>query len=487
MVNDSNRFDTPLPKIGIRPTVDGRLGGARESIEGQTLQQARAVADLITRELRHPSGHSVECVIPDFCIGGRAETARAATLFEQAGVRAILTVSPSWCYGSETMELDNRLPQAYWGFNGPERPGAVYLAAVLAGHNQKGLPAFGIYGRDVRRPDDLSIPSDVREKILCFVRAALAVATMRGKGYLALGGVSMGIAGSMVDADFFQQYLGMHVESVDMSEVLRRMQRTIYDPCEFEVALKWVRAKCIEGVDPNPPERHFTAAEREASWAAAVQMTLIVRDLMIGNPALAQAGFGEEALGHHALIAGFQGQRHWTDFMVNGDFMEAVLNSSFDWHGPRQPFVVATENDSLNAVTMLFGHLLTATAQVFADVRTYWSPAAIKQATGWEPQGSVAGGVLHLINSGPAALDGTGAQSRAGQPALKPFWEINDAEIDQCLQATTWHPSQRMFFPGGGFSTRYRTRGGMPATMARLNLVKGIGPVLQLAEGVTAD
>ena len=394
-----NRLVGTLPKVGIRPAIDGRRKGVRESLENQTMGMAKTVAKLISENLRHPCGEPVECVISDTCIGGVAEAARAAEKFARQGVAVSLTVTPCWCYGSETMDMDPLMPKAVWGFNGTERPGAVYLAAVLAGHTQKGLPAFGIYGRDVQDQGDESVPDDVRQKILRFVRAGLAAATLRGKSYLSLGNISMGIAGSLLNHDFFEQYLGMRVETVDMVEFVRRIERKIFDENEFRCAMAWVKEHCKEGKDYNTPENRLSAAETERVWQWSVQMAMIARDLMIGNPRLAELGFGEEALGHNALAAGFQGQRQWTDHLPNGDFMEAILNSSFDWNGIRQPLILATENDSLNGVAMLFGHLLTGTAQVFADVRTYWSPASVKRVTGFDLTGPAAGGLIHLINS----------------------------------------------------------------------------------------
>ncbi|TWT35379.1 L-fucose isomerase [Posidoniimonas corsicana] len=475
------------PRIGIRPTIDGRLGGVRESLEEQTLSQARAVADLISSSLRLPDGSAAECIVHDTCIGGVAEAAAAEEHFLRQGVDVSITVTPCWCYGSETMDMNPTRPKAVWGFNGAERPGAVYLAAVLAGHAQKGLPAFGIYGRDVQDATDSTIPADVSGKILRFARAGLAAAQMRGKSYLSIGGTSMGIAGSVVDSAFFEKGLGMRVEAVDMTEIVRRQRDGIFDGGECEKAIRWVREHCREGFDANPEAKRRTRNQLDSEWEASVQMAIIARDLMIGNPLLAAAGYGEEAHGHNAIAAGFQGQRQWTDAYPNGDFMEAMLNTSFDWNGRRRPFIMATENDALNAVTMLFGHLLTNTAQVFADLRTYWSPEAVERTTGHRLQGDGAGGLLHLINSGPAALDGAGMQEVDGSPAIKPWWEVTDEEVEACLSATTWHPSITEYFPGGGWSTRYCTRGGMPSTIARINLVDGLGPVLQLAEGVTVD
>ena len=488
-----NRLVGDMPKIGIRPTIDGRRRGVRESLEDQTMALAQAVAEFLTENLRHANGLPVECVIADggcgasACIGWVVEAARTAEKFVKEGVGVSLTVTPCWCYGAETMDMNPHIPKAVWGFNGTERPGAVYLAAVLAGHNQKGLPAFSIYGRDVQDAGDTSIPPDVQERLLQFARAGLAVARMRGKSYLSMGGVSMGIAGSIVDHALFESYLGMRVETVDMTEFVRRIEEEIYDKEEFERALQWVRDNCKEGKDYNPPKMQRGRAQKDQDWAISVKMAMIARDLMVGNRRLADLGYGEEALGRNAIAAGFQGQRQWTDHFPNGDFMEAILNTSFDWNGIRHPFIVATENDALNGIGMLFGHLLTGTAQIFADVRTYWSPEAIKRVTGYELSSMAAAGILHLINSGPAALDGTGQQTIAGQPAIKPFWEITPEEVEKCLEATTWHAGIVEYFRGGGWSTSFLTRGGMPVTMSRLNLVQGLGPVLQIAEGHTAD
>jgi L-fucose isomerase len=487
MNSPRNRLIGDMPKIGIRPTIDGRRKGVRESLEEQTMGMARATADFLTKNLRHANGLPVECVIADTCIGGVAEAAQAAAKFSREGVGASITVTPCWCYGSETMDMDPYIPKAVWGFNGTERPGAVYLAAVLAGHSQKGLPAFSIYGRDVQDSGDSSIPEDVQEKLLSFARASLVVATLRGKSYLAMGGVSMGIAGSIVDQAFFENYLGMRVESVDMSEFTRRLEERIYDPEEFDRALSWVKENCREGEDYNPPENQRTREQKDEDWETSVKMALIARDLMVGNARLSDVGFGEEALGHNAIAGGFQGQRQWTDHYPNGDFMEAILNSSFDWDGIREPYILATENDALNGVSMLLGHLLTGTAQIFADVRTYWSPGSVKRVTGYELSGRAADGILHLINSGPAALDAIGQQEIEGQPAIKPFWEIAPEEVERCLEATTWHAGITEYFRGGGWSTRFKTRGGVPVTMSRINLIHGLGPALQIAEGYTID
>lgn len=479
------------PKIGIRPTIDGRQGGVRESLEDKTMNLAKAVADLISNNLHYPDGTPVECVIADGTIGRVAETAACAEKFEREGVGATITVTSCWCYGSETMDMNPHWPKAVWGFNGTERPGAVYLAAVLAGHAQKGLPAFGIYGHDVQDLNDNTIPADVAEKILRFARAAVAMALMRGKSYLSVGSVSMGIAGSIVDPDFFQEYLGMRCESVDSTEIIRRMTEGIYDHEEYARAMQWTEKHCKtnEGDDfKNREEKKKTREQKDADWEFVVKMTLIYRDLMKGNPRLLEMGYKEEAMGHNAIVAGFQGQRQWTDFYPNGDFTEALLNTSFDWNGIREAFVVATENDACNGVAMLFGHLLTGRAQMFSDVRTYWSPEAVKRVTGKELTGLAANGMIHLINSGATTLDATGAISDStGNPVMKQAWEMTDGDVDACLEATTWYPADRDYFRGGGFSSNFLTKGGMPVTMSRLNLVKGLGPVLQIAEGWTAD
>ena len=484
-----NRLQGNWPKIGIRPTIDGRMGGVRESLEVQTMNMAKSVVSLITRELKYPDGSPVECVIADSTIGRVAESAACAEKFRRENVGVTITVTPCWCYGSETMDMEQHTVKAVWGFNGTERPGAVYLAAVLAGHAQKGLPAFGIYGRDVQDLTDTTIPADVTEKLLRFSRAGLAVAIMRGKSYLSVGAVCMGIAGSIVNTDFFEDYLGMRCEGVDEVEIIRRMTEGIYDKEEYDKALAWAKTNCKEGVDNiNKPHLVKDRKGKDTDWEFVVKMTLIVRDLMNGNPKLKEMGFGEEALGHNAIAAGFQGQRQWTDFYPNGDFTEAIMNSSFDWNGIRAPYVLATENDALNGTAMLFGYLLTNTAQIFADVRTYWSPEAVERVSGKKLEGVAAGGMIHLINSGAATLDGSGQQNdKNGQPVMKPFWDITESEAKACLDATTWVPANREYFRGGGFSSKFLTRGGMPCTMVRLNLIKGLGPVLQIAEGWTVE
>ncbi len=504
----SNRLRTALPKVGIRPVVDGRYGGVRESLEGHVMALAKSTAKLIEKQ-RHACGEQIECVVADTCIGGLAESALCEEKFKKNNVGLSLTVTPCWCYGSETMDTDPLRPKAVWGFNGTERPGAVYLAAVLAAHSQKGLPAFGIYGSEVQDAGDKTIPKDVQEKIFRFVRAGISVATMKGTTYAAMGGTSMGIAGSIVDTGFFESYLGMKVMHIDMSEFRGRIEGGIYDEREFKKALKWVKANCKEGRDWNAAKKQRTRKQKDEDWETSVKMALIARDLMVGNPSLAEMGYKEQAQGHNALAGGFQGQRQWTDHYPNGDFMEAMLTSSFDWNGTRQPFAFATENDSLNAVSMLFGHLLTGTAQLFSDVRTYWSLDAIKRVTGVRgptskgrkghpADYSSADGLLHLINSGPSALDWTGESSPSprmdrvagrgpGGGAIKPWYDVTQNDAQRCLDATRWCPSMTEYFPGGGWSTDFTTKGNMPVTMCRLNLVAGLGPVLQIAEGWTVD
>ncbi|MDY6271283.1 MAG: L-fucose isomerase [Prevotella sp.] len=478
------------PKIGIRPVIDGRQGGVRESLEEKTMNLAKAVAELISTHLRNGDGSPVECVIADTTIGRVAESAACAEKFERLNVGATITVTSCWCYGAETMDMNPYYPKAVWGFNGTERPGAVYLAAVLAAYAQKGLPAFGIYGKDVQDVDDNSIPDDVKTKILRFAKAAQAVATMRGKSYLSMGGPCMGIAGSTIDPDFFQDYLGIRNEYIDLVEILRRVDQGIYDPEEFKKAMAWVEQYCKpnEGHDYNVPAKVKSREEKDRDWEFTVKNMLIIRDLMEGNPKLEEMGYKEESLGHNAILAGVQGQRQWTDYLPNFDFPEAMMCTSFDWNGAREARVLATENDSLNGVAMLFGHLLTNKGVMFSDVRTYWSKDAVKRVTGKEPQGLAAQGFLHLINSGATTLDATGAETDAdGKPVMKSHWELKDADIKVCLKATTWYPADRGYFRGGGFSSSFLTRGGMPMTMIRVNLVKGLGPVLQLAEGWTVD
>lgn len=479
------------PKIGIRPTIDGRQGGVRESLESKTMQLAQEVACLITSNLRNGDGSPVECVISDSTIGRVAESAACQEKFERENVGSSITVTSCWCYGSETMDMNPHYPKAVWGFNGTERPGAVYLAAVLAAHAQKGLPAFGIYGHDVQDVTDNSIPADVSEKILRFARAAQSVATMRGKSYLSMGNTCMGIAGSIVDADFFQEYLGMRNEYVDLVEILRRVELGIYDHDEYSRAMAWTGQYCKsrEGHDYNIEKgKAKSRAEKEADWEFTVKNMLVINDLMHGNGKLLEMGYKEEALGHNAIAAGIQGQRQWTDYKPNFDFPESLLCTSFDWNGIREANVLATENDSLNGVAMLFGHLLTNMGVMFSDIRTYWSPEAVRRVTGLSPSGAAAGGFIHLINSGATTLDATGAMSdSSGNPVMKSPWDMTPEDVSSCLGATTWYPADRDYFRGGGYSSNFLTRGGMPMTMMRVNMVKGLGPVLQLAEGSTVD
>ncbi|MEN8119298.1 MAG: L-fucose isomerase [Bacteroidota bacterium] len=483
-----NRLIGSLPKVGIRPVIDGRERGVRESLEEQTMAMAKAAAKLIEENLRFPSGEKVECVISDTTIGGVAEAAMSEEKFNKEGVAVSLTVTPAWCYGTEVMDSNPALPKAVWGFNGTERPGAVYLAAALAGYAQKGLPTFGIYGHEVQDAGDTDIHEDVKEKVLRFVKSALAVAQMKGKSYLSLGYSSMGIVGSMVDQDFFHDYLGMRTEFVDQTEFLRRIDEEIYDKDEYKKALEWTRNNCEEGKNYNNEQNKANQKRKDWEWETVIKMTLIMRDLMIGNPKLKEMGYGEESMGRNAIVAGFQGQRQWTDYMPNGDFSEAILNSSFDWNGVRQAYMVATENDSLNGVSMLFGHLLTNTAQIFSDVRTYWSPESVKRVTGKELEGKASNGIIHLINSGSTTLDATAEQrNEAGEPAMKPFWEISDDEAQKCLDSTKWPQAVKEYFRGGGYSSQFRTAGEMPVTMSRINIVKGVGPVLQIAEGWTVE
>lgn len=473
-------------KIGIRPIIDGRRGGIRESLEEMTMGMALSVQKLYAEKLRHADGSPVECVIADTTIGGVAEAAAATEKFAENNVGAVISVTPCWCYGAETIDMDPLMPKAIWGFNKTQRPGAVYLASALAGHNQKGLPAFGIYGNDVQELNDNLITPDVEEKLLRWGRAAVAVMEMKGKSYLSIGSVSMGIAGSTPSPDFFQEWLGMRSEFVDCSEIERRIELGIYDHDEFAKAMEWTEKWCRlnEGEDLNPNHLKFSREEKDRVWEYVVKMTLIFRDLMVGNPKLAQLGFEEEAMGHNAIAGGFQGQRQWTDFRPDGDFSEAILNTSFDWNGLREPFTFATENDTLNGVSMLLMHLLTNQAQLFSDVRTYWSPEAVKKATGKELTGLAANGIIHLINSGSSTLDATGQMTGSdGAPTMKPFWEMTQEDVQNCLKATVWHPAGREYMRGGGFSSKFLTRGDMPVTMCRVNLIKGQGPVLQIAEG----
>ncbi len=488
MTQPVNRLRGSLPKIGIRPCIDGRRKGVREGLEELTMSLARAAAKFLSENLRHSCGLPVECVIADTTIGGFKEAADCAEKFARENVGVSITVTPCWCYGSETMDMDPFTPKAIWGFNGTERPGAVYLAAVLAAHSQKGLPAFGIYGHDVQ---DIgmadTIPDDVKEKLLRFAKAALAVATMRGKAYLSMGGTAMGIAGSIVNPELFEKYLGMRCESIDMTEFVRRWDEGIYDPEEFARAEKWVKENIVIGWDKNPEDVKHDDARKEEVLKTCIKMVMIGRDLMVGNPKLAEMGFVEESCGHNAIAGGFQGQRQWTDHFPNGDFLESILNSSYDWNGIREPFVVATENDALNGVCMLLGKLLTNTASGFADVRTYWSPEAVERVTGWKPEGLAENGFIHLINSGAVTLDASGQCEIDGKPAMKHWWDITPEEAAKCVESTQYCYADLFYFRGGGYSSHLVSRGGMPVTMTRMNMIDGLGPVLQIAEGWTVE
>lgn len=483
-----------LSKIGIRPVIDGRQFGIRESLEEQTMNMAKAAAELITSKVRHASGEPLECVIADSTIGGIAESAACEEKFSRENVVATLTVTPCWCYVTTVIDENPNTIKAIWGFNGTERPGAVFLAAAMSAYAQIGMPCFSIYGHDVKDADDKAIPEDVEDKILRFARCAAAVGDIRNKSYVNIGAVAMGIAGSYCNEDFFRSYLGMHPEWVDMTEIIRREKLGIYDKDEYEKALAWIKANCKEGIDINPTDGMFyqrtvlSPEEKEENWQFIAKMTCIIMDIMKGNPKLAKMGWLEEAKGRNAILGGFQGQRNWTDFMPNADFTEAILNTTFDWNGKREPIPFATENDGLNGVTLLLLHEVTSRAAIFADVRTYWSPEAVERVTGWKPEGVAENGFIHLINSGAAALDGTGAcLNEKGENCMKNWWDMTDKDIDACLKATTWPCANLGYFRGGGFSSSYSTKGVMPCTFARVNLVKGLGPTIQVVEGYTVE
>ena len=472
------------PRIGIRPIIDGRQGGIREGLEEQTRKMAAMAKELIERNLFYTDGTPVEAVVFDGTIGGGAEAAKCAEYFSTQNVVGTLSVTPCWCYGSETIDLDPYTVKAVWGLNGTERPGAVYLAAAMAVHAQRGLPAFAIYGKDVQDKDEERIPEDVKEKILRFARAAVAVGSMRNKAYVGLGSVAMGIGGSFLDGNLMQKYFGIRAEWVDMTEITRRITLGIYDEKEYVKELEWIKKNCKEGRDVNENPR--SREDKDKQWEFIAKMTLVVKDIMLGNPKLNDIGRYEEARGRNAILGGFQGQRMWTDWLPNGDFTESILNTSFDWNGKKEPFVLATENDTLNGMSMLFTKLLNQTASVFADVRTYWSPEAVKRVTGWTPEGKAAGGFIHLINSGAAALDGTAmAKNANGEAVMKPWWQMTDKDISECLKATDWCQANLGYFRGGGFSSHFKTEAEMPVTMLRMNVIDGLGPVLQIAEGYT--
>ncbi len=478
-------------KIGIRPTIDGRWGGVRESLEEQTMNMARAAKALIEANIRYQDGTPAQCVISDCTIGSGAESAKCAEQFARENVVATLTVTPCWCYGTETFDMDPKTIKAVWGFNGTERPGAVYLAAVLAAHAQRGLPAFSIYGHDVQDKDDSEIPADVAEKILRFARCAIAVGQMRNKAYVNLGGIAMGIAGSYCDANVMQKYFGLRAEWVDMTEILRRMTLGIYDEAEYEKALAWIKENCKEGFDKNASKTFPAVITKskvvpaDKDWEFVAKMTIIAKDIMFGNPKLAEMGWKEEALGRNGIVGGFQGQRMWTDWLPNGDFMEAIMASSFDWNGKKAPFAFATENDTCNGLAMLLSTLVTNCAPCFHDVRTYWSPDAVKRVTGYELNGYAENGIIHLINSGATALDGTGAATENGVHVMKKWWDMTEEDIKACLNATDWCRADYEYFRGGGFSSHFKTVAEMPITMLRINIVDGVGPVIQIAEGHT--
>lgn len=480
-------------KIGIRPVIDGRQFGIRESLEAQTMALARAAEKLITENVRHASGEPLECVIADTTIGGIAESAACREKFSRENVVATLTVTPCWCYVTQVIDEDPNTIKAVWGFNGTERPGAVFLAAAMSAYAQIGMPCFSIYGRDVKDADDMEIPADVAEKILRFARCAAAVGDIRGKSYVNIGAVAMGIAGSYCNEAFFREYLGMHPEWVDMTEIIRREKLGIYDKDEYEKAYAWIKANCQEGIDINPTDGMFyqrtflTDEEKEENWKFIAKMTCIFMDILRGNPKLAEMGWLEESKGRNAALGGFQGQRMWTDFMPNADFTEAILNSTFDWNGKREPIPFATENDGLNGTTMLLMHELTGKATVFADVRTYWSPEAVERVTGWKPEGKAANGFIHMINSGAAALDGTGAATENGENVMKSWWDMTDEDIRACLDQTKWCCANLGYFRGGGFSSSFSTKGVMPCTFARVNYVKNLGPTIQIVEGYTVE
>jgi len=486
------RYVGDYPVIGIRPIIDGRRGPMklRESLEGQTMELAMAAKKLFEENLFYSNGDPVKVVIADTSIGRVPEAAACADKFRKEGVDITLSVTPCWCYGSETMDMDPNTIKGVWGFNGTERPGAVYLAAVLAAHAQKGLPAFGIYGHEVQDRDQVAtIPADVKEKLLRFGRAAVAVATMKGKSYLQIGSQCMGIAGSIMDQDFMQSYLGMRVESVDEVEILRRMEKGIYNEAEYQKALAWTKEHCKMGRDDNPDFVRFSDEQKEKQWEFTVKMYCIIKDLMAGNKDLPE-GFEEEMVGHNAIVGGFQGQRQWTDHWPNCDYPEALLSSSFDYQGAREPYTLATENDVLNGLGMLFMRLLTHRAQIFADVRTFWSPEATKRVTGYDLTGKAKenGGIIHLLNSGAACLDACGeCKDENGNAIMKKWWEVTDEDIKKMTDATVWCEAGFDNFRGGGFSSHFTTRAEMPVTMIRLNLVKGLGPVLQIAEGWTVQ
>ena len=486
-----NRYIGDYPVIGIRPIIDGRRGPlkVRESLEEQTMNMARSAKKLFEENLKYSNGEPVKVVIADTTIGRVAESAACEAKFRKEGVAITLSVTPCWCYGSETMDMNPLTIKGVWGLNATERPGAVYLASVLATYAQKGLPAFGIYGKDVQDADDTVIPEDVKTKLLRFARTAVAAASMRDKSYLQIGSQCMGIGGSIINQDFFEEYLGMRIESVDEVEILRRMEEHIYNEDEYQKALAWIKKYCRMGFDKNPDFVKKSDEQKEKDWEFTAKMAVIIEDLYQGNPNLPE-GCEEEAVGHNAICGGFQGQRQWTDHWPNCDFPEAILNTSFDWNGAREPFILATENDTLNGASMMFMKLLTNRAQMFADVRTYWSGDAVKRVTGYDIEGHAkeADGFIHLINSGACCLDACGEVKDAdGNPVMKEWYNVDEQDIETMMAATEWCPADNGYFRGAGYSARFLTRAEMPATMIRLNLVKNLGPVLQIVEGWTVN
>ena len=335
------------------------------------------------------------------------------------------------------------------------------------------------------------ITEDVKEKILRFARCALVVGQLKNKAYVSIGSVAMGIGGSFLDANRMQKYFGIRAEWVDMTEILRRIELNIYDKTEYEKEIAWIKKNCKEGEDFNDGawgQKAFTREELDRQWEFVAKMTLIVKDIMLGNVKLNELGRHEEALGRNAIFGGFQGQRMWTDYKPNGDYTEAILNSTFDWNGKKQPLILATESDNCNGLTMLFENLLTGRASIFADVRTYWSKEAVERVTGWTAEGRAADGFIHLLNSGAAALDGTGAsKDEKGNSIMKEWWKVTEKDIGEMLEATRFSPANRGYFRGGGFSSTYSTKGEMPVTLARVNMVDGIGYTMQIAEGWTVD
>jgi len=385
-----NRLIGPMPKIGIRPAIDGRRKGVRESLESQTLEMAAGVARLLQAKLRHSNGLPVECVIPPTCIGGVAEAAQTAALFEREGVGVSLTITPCWCYGAETMDMNPTTRRRCGASTAPSGRGPSTWPRCWPPTTRRACPRSASTAATSRTGDG-EIPPDVEEKLLRFARAGIAATTMRGKSYLSLGGTSMGIAGSIVDADFFEDYLGMRVEPVDMTEVVRRVEERIYDEAELERALAWVKAHCKEGRDYNGQGFERTRAQKDADWVTSVKMTLIARDLMVATSGSPPATARRPSAATPSWAASRASATGPTTSRTATSWKRSSTPPSTGT-ASREPFVFATENDSLNGVSMLFGHLLTQTAQIFADVRTYWSPAAVKRTTGHALEGVASAG-----------------------------------------------------------------------------------------------